>query len=117
MARTSLYPKNNFERLLWWFILAALSWALVGTALLSSSCTYLPGSGPSSDAVVSGADVATGLDREASRRVIEAAEGNVKTAIVMARRGVSKAEAEKLLAEHAGRLRPIVGDPPPVRAK
>ena len=59
----------------------------------------------------------TGLDREASRRTIDAAEGNVKVAIVMARRGVSKAEAEKLLAEHAGRLRSIVGDPPPVRAK
>ncbi|HEX7337229.1 MAG TPA: N-acetylmuramic acid 6-phosphate etherase [Gemmatimonadales bacterium] len=59
----------------------------------------------------------TGLDREASRRAIEAAEGNVKIAIVMARRGVSRGEAEKLLAEHAGRLRSIVGDPPPVRAK
>jgi N-acetylmuramic acid 6-phosphate etherase len=59
----------------------------------------------------------TGLDRESARRVIEAAEGSVKTAIVMARRGVSKAEAETLLVEHAGRLRPIVGDPPPVRAR
>ena len=59
----------------------------------------------------------TGLDREAARRVIEAAEGSVKTAIVMARRAVTKAEAEKLLVEHAGRLRPIVGDPPPVRAR
>jgi N-acetylmuramic acid 6-phosphate etherase len=59
----------------------------------------------------------TGLDREAARQVILNAEGNVKTAIVMARRGVSKAEAERLLAEHAGRLRPIVGDPPPVRTR
>jgi len=59
----------------------------------------------------------TGLDRGAARRVIEAAEGSVKTAIVMARRGVAKDEAERLLAEHAGRLRPIVGDPPPVRTK
>jgi N-acetylmuramic acid 6-phosphate etherase len=58
----------------------------------------------------------TGLDRAAARSVIEAAEGSVKTAIVMARRGVAKQEAEQLLAEHAGRLRPIVGDPPPVRA-
>jgi N-acetylmuramic acid 6-phosphate etherase len=56
----------------------------------------------------------TGLDRGAARQVIEAAEGSVKTAIVMARRGVDKDEAEQLLAEHAGRLRPIVGDPPPV---
>jgi N-acetylmuramic acid 6-phosphate etherase len=59
----------------------------------------------------------TGLDRRAARQVIEAAEGSVKTAIVMARRGVARDEAEQLLAEHDGRLRPIVGDPPPVRAK
>ncbi len=59
----------------------------------------------------------TGLNREAARSVIEAADGNVKTAIVMARRSVPKAEAERLLADHAGRLRPVVGDPPPVRSK
>jgi N-acetylmuramic acid 6-phosphate etherase len=57
----------------------------------------------------------TGLDRGAAQRAIDAAEGSVKTAIVMARRGVAKDKAEQLLAEHAGRLRPIVGDPPPVR--
>jgi N-acetylmuramic acid 6-phosphate etherase len=59
----------------------------------------------------------TGLDRGAAKRVIQAADGSVKTAIVMARRGVAKNEAEQLLVEHAGRLRPIVGDPPPVRSK
>jgi N-acetylmuramic acid 6-phosphate etherase len=59
----------------------------------------------------------TGLDRDAAREVIQAAAGNVKTAIVMARRGVPKNEAERLLTEHAGRLRPIVGDPPPVRSR
>jgi N-acetylmuramic acid 6-phosphate etherase len=58
----------------------------------------------------------TGLDRATAQRVIEAAEGSVKTAIVMARRGVAKSEAEQLLAKHAGQLRPIVGDPPPVRS-
>lgn len=58
----------------------------------------------------------TGLDRVAARQAIQAAEGNVKTAIVMARRGVAKAEAEQLLAQHGGRLRSVVGDPPPVRA-
>jgi len=58
----------------------------------------------------------TGLDRLAARQAIEAAEGNVKTAIVMARRGVPKAEAERLLAQHEGRLRAVVGDPPPVRS-
>jgi N-acetylmuramic acid 6-phosphate etherase len=59
----------------------------------------------------------TGLDRKAAQRVIEAADGSVKTAIVMARRGVARREAEQLLAEHAGRLRPIVGDPPPVLSR
>lgn len=60
---------------------------------------------------------AAGVGRPAARSAIEAAEGSVKTAIVMARRGVPKAEAERLLAEHAGRLRPVVGDPPPVQAR
>jgi N-acetylmuramic acid 6-phosphate etherase len=59
---------------------------------------------------------AAGVDRSAARSAIQAADGSVKTAIVMARRGVAKAEAERLLAEHAGKLRPIVGDPPPVKA-
>jgi N-acetylmuramic acid 6-phosphate etherase len=59
----------------------------------------------------------TGLDRQAAQRVIEAADGSVKTAIVMARRGVAKNAAEQLLVEHAGRLRAIVGDPPPVRPR
>ena len=58
---------------------------------------------------------AAGVDRSAARSAIEAADGSVKTAIVMARRGVARGEAERLLSEHAGRLRAIVGDPPPVR--
>jgi N-acetylmuramic acid 6-phosphate etherase len=57
----------------------------------------------------------TGLDRERAREVLEASDGQVKTAIVMARRGVSRDEADRLLAEHQGRLRVVVGDPPPVR--
>ena len=57
----------------------------------------------------------TGLPREEARGVIEAADGRVKTAIVMARRRVPRDEAERLLLEHEGRLRAIVGDPPPVR--
>ncbi len=57
----------------------------------------------------------TGLDREEARKVLDAADGSVKAAIVMARRGVGREEAERLLAEHAGHLRTIVGDPPPVR--
>ena len=57
----------------------------------------------------------TGLRRTEARSVIDAADGRVKTAIVMARRRVSRDEAERLLEEHEGRLRSIVGDPPPVR--
>jgi len=57
----------------------------------------------------------TGLPRDEARAVLDAAGGRVKTAIVMARRGVSGDEADRLLAEHQGRLRTIVGDPPPVR--
>ncbi len=60
---------------------------------------------------------AAGVDRPSAQNVIEAADGSVKTAIVMARRRVAKAEAERLLAEHAGRLRSIVGDPPPVPSR
>jgi N-acetylmuramic acid 6-phosphate etherase len=58
----------------------------------------------------------TGLDRDAARVVIAAAGGEVKVAIVMARRSVGRDEAVRLLQEHQGRLRPIVGDPPPVRS-
>ncbi|MEO7985685.1 MAG: N-acetylmuramic acid 6-phosphate etherase [Gemmatimonadales bacterium] len=57
----------------------------------------------------------TGLGREQARDVLSAADGSVKTAIVMARRSVGREEAEQLLAEHAGHLRRIVGDPPAVR--
>ena len=56
----------------------------------------------------------TGLPRAEARGVIDAADGKVKTAIVMARRRVSRDEAERLLDEHEGHLRSIVGDPPPV---
>jgi N-acetylmuramic acid 6-phosphate etherase len=58
----------------------------------------------------------TGLGRDDARDVIQAADGKVKTAIVMARRQVSRDEAERLLEAHGGRLREIVGDPPPVRS-
>jgi N-acetylmuramic acid 6-phosphate etherase len=57
----------------------------------------------------------TGLGRDEARDVIQGADGKVKTAIVMARRRVSRDEAERLLEAHGGRLREIVGDPPPVR--
>ena len=38
--------------------------------------------------------------------------GGVKVAIVMQKRGVSPAEAERLLAEACGVLRDIIGPPP-----
>lgn len=57
---------------------------------------------------------AAALDRAGARRVLEAAGGHVKLAIVMARLGVPRDEAARRLAEHDGRLRPLVGDPPPV---
>jgi N-acetylmuramic acid 6-phosphate etherase len=57
----------------------------------------------------------TGLGREQAAAVLDAAGGSVKTAIVMARCGVDREAAERLVDQHAGRLRPIVGDPPPVR--
>ena len=57
----------------------------------------------------------TGLNQGDALAVIDAAEGSVKTAMMIARRGVGKGEAERLLDQHEGRLRPVVGDPPPVR--
>jgi N-acetylmuramic acid 6-phosphate etherase len=57
----------------------------------------------------------TGLSPVEARSAIEAAGGSVKTAIVMIKRKVDRAEAERLLAEAAGHLRSVVGDPPPVR--
>ena len=52
--------------------------------------------------------------REAARAALEAAGGSVRTAIVMLRREVSREEAERQIAEAKGRLRAILGSPPPV---
>lgn len=57
---------------------------------------------------------ATGVTRGEARRVIEEAGQSVKLAIVMALREVGAAEARRLLAEAGGRVRKVVGDPPPV---
>ena len=54
------------------------------------------------------------VDRGAAREALAAADGGVKLAIVMLRRRVERDEAERLLERHQGRLREIVGDPPPV---
>jgi N-acetylmuramic acid 6-phosphate etherase len=56
----------------------------------------------------------TGVSRPHAQAAIEAAEGSVRTAIVMAGRGVGKSEAEGLLRAHDNHLRPILGAPPPV---
>jgi N-acetylmuramic acid 6-phosphate etherase len=56
----------------------------------------------------------TGAAREVARAGLQEADGQVKVAIVMLKRRVGRAEAESLLAQHQGHLRPIVGDPPPV---
>ncbi|MDH4132234.1 MAG: N-acetylmuramic acid 6-phosphate etherase [Gemmatimonadota bacterium] len=55
-----------------------------------------------------------GVDRPRAREALAAADGGVKLAIVMLRRGVEREEAERLLERHQGRLREVVGDPPPV---
>jgi N-acetylmuramic acid 6-phosphate etherase len=55
------------------------------------------------------------VDRPAARRAIEAAEGSVKLAIVMVKRGVGKEGAVRLLEQAGGFVRRAVGDPPPVR--
>jgi len=47
---------------------------------------------------------ATGVSPEEAARLLEASGRNVKTAIVMARLGLSKAEAEARLAAHQGRI-------------
>ena len=59
---------------------------------------------------------ATGLTRSAARAALAAADGRVKPAIVMLRQNVALPEADRLLEAHQGRLRDVVGDPPPVRA-
>ncbi|HDK36526.1 MAG TPA: N-acetylmuramic acid 6-phosphate etherase, partial [Bacteroidetes bacterium] len=49
--------------------------------------------------------IVTGVDYEAAARYLEAAEGHVKTAIVMIKAGVSKEEARKRLQMTEGNVR------------
>jgi len=56
----------------------------------------------------------TGVNRDEARSAIGRAEGSVKLAIVMVRRGVGAAEARRLLEAANGFVRPVVGDPPAV---
>ena len=55
----------------------------------------------------------SGIPREAAREVLARAGGSVKVAIVMHKRGVDRAEAERLLTVACGLLRDIIGPPPP----
>jgi N-acetylmuramic acid 6-phosphate etherase len=57
---------------------------------------------------------AGGVDRDTAKAGIVAAKGAVKTAIVMIKRDVGREEAEALIEEHGGQLRPLVGPPPTV---
>jgi N-acetylmuramic acid 6-phosphate etherase len=50
----------------------------------------------------------TGLERPAAAELLEKANGHVKTALVMHGKGVSQPEAEKLLADHHGRVAEIL---------
>ena len=55
-----------------------------------------------------------GVDREAARRVIEAAGGSVKLAIVMAKTGQDHDAARRTLEAAGGFVRKAIGDPPRV---
>lgn len=56
----------------------------------------------------------TGGSREQARAAIDGSGGSVRTAIVMARLGVTADEAARRLASHDNRVRALIGDPPPV---
>jgi N-acetylmuramic acid 6-phosphate etherase len=53
----------------------------------------------------------TKLSREEAADVLTKAEGRVKPALVMAMRGISLEEAQRLLDQHDQKLRPILGPP------
>jgi N-acetylmuramic acid 6-phosphate etherase len=54
------------------------------------------------------------VDRATARRAVDAAEGSVKLAIVMTRRGVDAAAGRRLLEQAGGVIRRVIGDPPAV---
>ncbi len=55
-----------------------------------------------------------GASRDDARAAIAAAEGSVRTAIVMVKTGRSRGEALDLLGANDNRVRSVLGDPPPV---
>jgi N-acetylmuramic acid 6-phosphate etherase len=54
--------------------------------------------------------IVAGIDRARAARLLEEAGGSVKTAIVMERRGVARAEAERLLAASSGFVGRALGE-------
>jgi N-acetylmuramic acid 6-phosphate etherase len=54
-----------------------------------------------------------GVEGDAARALLKAAGGSVKTAIVMRALGLSRRVAERRLADAGGRVREVVGAPPP----
>lgn len=52
-----------------------------------------------------------GISREDAAAVLQQADGRVKPALVMAMRGVALEEAKRLLDQHGGKLRLILGPP------
>jgi N-acetylmuramic acid 6-phosphate etherase len=57
-----------------------------------------------------------GVSRDAAKAAIAAAGGHVKTAIVMLKKQVNRADAEKLLSDAGGYARKAIGAAPPVVA-
>ncbi len=57
----------------------------------------------------------TDLDRAAARLLLDRADGRVKTALVMHHRNVQAADANRLLATHAGRVRAVLESPSPAK--
>ena len=55
-----------------------------------------------------------GIPRAEARRALDLADGRVKVALVMLKRGVDRIGAERLLDLNRGHLRPILGDPPAI---
>ena len=53
----------------------------------------------------------TDLDRPRAAELLARADGMVKTALVMELRNISAEQANRLIAEHNGQIRPILGQP------
>jgi len=54
------------------------------------------------------------VSRDEARAALDRADGSVKLAIVMVKRGVDAEKGRELLADSGGIVRRVVGDPPPV---